>query len=634
MFFHRISTAIARFGKDRGLKSVVIGYDSRLRGKDFAHLVASVFVSFGFKVYLFDDVVPYPEVTFAIPHLKADMGILISASHNDRRYNGYKLSSANGSQFSISDRAIILEKYLAKTRFQDISLASLDGADEESLVFLGGGYRYPHLTYYNFSGTPVDIHKEHFRHILEFVLDKEGIRSYEDQIHLAYSAYNGAGGPTVKRLVEALGIIKFDIIASMYKVDGMFPAFEDLHSPKGYKIYQQPDPGEPRAAKIALDQYSKEYGHERLQQVDLLVGTDPDADRTGITVKIPNEFGEVFGNDEFTLLDADTAWSLILWYRLENWQKITGLREMGLTLKNCFISQSHTTTDVMPLLARKYGLGWVKTWVGFAQLAAAVDKVWTGTLRENYFTHPNETEDFRSIFGFENISHESVFNFAALEQSNGFSILGGRPHSEYELGEFGHVRDKDGTFAAILFLDLLAYSKRTGKSILDLVNEKLYFDNAIGLIRTGYRAAPQYGQYEGLEGRSLKLEIIRNALKIADEVMTKKITIGQRRVGRCEIYRTGKYDTQHGHTPDQGFDYSKRETYWFPDEGVRFYFENDFNHLTIRPSGTSQSLRFHIQLRETDIKRENLNNRRSKLEKEIQAMFDEVGERLGVNWET
>jgi len=81
-----VSTAVAKFAKDKGLSSVVIGYDSRIRGKEFAYLIAELFLYFGFKIFLFDDIIIYPEVTFAIPFLDADLGILISASHNDRRY--------------------------------------------------------------------------------------------------------------------------------------------------------------------------------------------------------------------------------------------------------------------------------------------------------------------------------------------------------------------------------------------------------------------------------------------------------------------------------------------------------------------------------------------------------------------
>jgi hypothetical protein len=100
------STGVARYARDEGLKQIVIGYDSRLQGCAFAELIAKIFLAAGMRVYLFDDPCPYPEITFAIPHLQADLGILISASHNDRRYNGYKLSNHTGAQFekSVRDR--------------------------------------------------------------------------------------------------------------------------------------------------------------------------------------------------------------------------------------------------------------------------------------------------------------------------------------------------------------------------------------------------------------------------------------------------------------------------------------------------------------------------------------------------
>ncbi|RME03382.1 MAG: hypothetical protein D6816_10485, partial [Bacteroidetes bacterium] len=85
------SAGVAQFGRERGFSKIVIGYDSRIRGGDFAKLIAQEFLAYGFTVYLFDEACPFPEVTFAIPHVKADMGILLSASHNDYRYNGYKL---------------------------------------------------------------------------------------------------------------------------------------------------------------------------------------------------------------------------------------------------------------------------------------------------------------------------------------------------------------------------------------------------------------------------------------------------------------------------------------------------------------------------------------------------------------
>ena len=625
-----VSTAVAKFANDNGLKRVVIGYDSRIRGKEFAYLIAELFLYFGFMIFLFDDVTIYPELTFAIPFLDADLGILISASHNDRRYNGYKLSCGNGSQFSIPEREIILS-YIEKTKFSEINYIPLSSAKEDQLIFLGGEVRLPKKEYFNTTKDPIDIHTKHFIQVKDFVITPQLIE--KENIHMAYSAYNGAGGECIKRLAGFLKVKKFDVIDSLYQIDGMFPAFEDLRTPQGKKIYQQPDPGEPRAAAKALEEYIEQCRRNGLQDVDAflknvdaLIGTDPDADRAGISVPIPPSEKDIYPGSDFVLLDADTAWAILLWYRIKNWQKFIQQKKLRIELSDCFIVQSHTTTDIIPLLAEKHGMGWIKTWVGFSQLATGVERIWK---------HESVTkEDYRTIYDYGNLSPQMLYNFSALEQSNGFSILGGRPSNLMKLGEFGHVRDKDGTFAAILFLEVLAYAKSKGKSVLELINENLYLDKDIGLIRTGYRAAPQYGQYEGLEGRSKKIGIIKKALSHAKRIEAgEDIFLSGRRVSRVEIYRTGKYDEQHGHTKEAGFNPEDRSTFWFPDEGVRFFFENDFNHLTLRPSGTSQSLRFHIQLRNQQVTSENLKEYRKNIESEITQMFVNIGEVLDVNWE-
>ena len=110
----RVSSGVAKFGLTKGFSKIVIGYDTRIRGQDFAIVIAELFLAYGFTVYLFDEACPYPEVTYAIPsqEVKADMGILISASHNDYRYNGYKLSCGNGSQFDPSERADMYQNYI------------------------------------------------------------------------------------------------------------------------------------------------------------------------------------------------------------------------------------------------------------------------------------------------------------------------------------------------------------------------------------------------------------------------------------------------------------------------------------------------------------------------------------------
>jgi phosphoglucomutase len=612
------SAGVAKFANSKGFKSLVIGYDTRIRGREFAASIAGLFIAYGIKVYMFDEPVPYPELCFAIPTLKADMGILLSASHNDRRYNGYKLTSGNGSQFSVNERRQLLEDFIFKTGFAEVKRTDLDDADPDQLVFLGGEDRLTGVEYYGFRGKPINMHREHFEHIRKFILDEDLLRSQADSMHLAFSAYHGAGRKVVPRLVESFGIEQLDIVAALQEADGMFPAFDDLKTPKGKKVYQQPDPGDHLAAEKAVTEYIEQYGKERLMDIDVMIGTDPDADRMAAVVPVPEERREIYDGRETILMDADTAWSILLWYRMEK------LKAAGEDMSKYFLVQSHTTTDVMPLLAEKYGVGWIKTWVGFAQIAAAVQRVWEG--------EEISPDIYWTIYKSHGITDKSSYNFAALEQSNGFSILGAKPPDDHSMGTNGHVRDKDGVFAAVLFLEVLAYARKSGHSLLDLIDEKLYLDSGIGLIRTGYRPAPVYGQYEGLEGLSRKMSVIHKAedlMAAADK--GDKVTFGGIQASRCEVYKTGKYDKAHGYV--EGFDPNDPSTFRFPDEGIRFFLGSDFNHLTIRPSGTSQSLRFHTQLRDTDVNADNLKAKRIEIEKRLDAIYDDIGKLMGVDWE-
>jgi phosphomannomutase len=437
-------------------------------------------------------------------------------------------------------------------------------------------------------------------------------------MHLAFSAYHGAGRDAVPRLVESFGIRTLDLISVMHAADGMFPAFDDLKSPKGKKVYQQPDPGDHLAAEKAVMEYIKEYGEERFADVDLLLGTDPDADRLACVVPVPSDRRETYGGENHVLLDADTAWSILLWYRMEK------LKAGGADFADCFLVQSHTTTDAIPLLAEKFGMAWIKTWVGFAQLASAVQRVWEG--------EEISKDIYWSIHSFHGLSDKLRHNFAALEQSNGFSILGSPPPDPNAMGENGHVRDKDGVFAAVLMLEVMAYATSQGKSLLELVDEKLYLDPAIGLILTGYRPAPVFGQYEGIAGLSRKMDVIRRAEELMQEVKAGgEVVFGGLKATGCEVYRTGKYDRAHGYS--EGFDPNDPATFRFPDEGIRFFLGDQYNNLTIRPSGTSQSLRFHTQLRDTDVDAANLKAKRIAMDKQLDSIYDDIGRLMGVDWE-
>ncbi|MEW6006733.1 MAG: hypothetical protein AB1595_01060 [bacterium] len=564
------SAGVAKFGLKKGFTKIVIGYDSRIRGYDFAKIIAELFLSYGYKVYLFDSPCPYPEVCFAIPYLKADLGILISSSHNDYRYNGYKLSCANGSQFDPKERKELFEEFIKPSKPEDIQLLPLKDALADKLIFLGGANKIDGFEYYGCN--LMDIHKVHREHIKTFLL----LKDREKSIKIAYCAFHGAGKIAVPRLLKEVGFKDVQSITKngLDEFDGMFPSFG---SEPGKE--QQPDPGDKRAAEVAVQSFQEEYPGE-WEKTDILIGTDPDADRCGVVIKVPKGQQFLYGGKDYVLMPADDMWALILWFRLKF--------DKTIDPKKAFIVLSHTTSDFIVKLALKYKLGVIKTWVGFASLSAVVRDVWNKTLEKGlYEGRKSQNEDCHPfIYEIMDMNGERQYNLAAMEQSNGFSILGFPPPDSSSLGVGGHVRDKDGTFASLLIAEIAEWAKQNKTSIFELV-DKLYLDPNIGLFVSHYEPDPLDGEYPGIEGDKIKNAILRRALGLYQFALAGDLEIGGLSVKTATIYRTGKYD----HIYPKTYDFP------FPDEGIRFYFSSErLNHLTIRPSGTSNALRFHIQL--------------------------------------
>jgi phosphoglucomutase len=177
-----------------------------------------------------------------------------------------------------------------------------------------------------------------------------------------------------------------------------------------------------------------------------------------------------------------------------------------------------------------------------------------------------------------------------MEQSNGFSILGGPPPDSRSLGTGGHVRDKDGTLAALLIAEVAAWAKEQGSTLFELIDQHVHLDPDVGLFVNYYEPDPLDGEYPGIEGDRKKKDILRRALGYFQLALAGDLEIGGCPVTSAVLYRTGKYDAIYPPSAD----------FRFPDEGVRFYFGDRLNHATVRPSGTGNSLRFHVQLRDRD----------------------------------
>jgi hypothetical protein len=152
-----------------------------------------------------------------------------------------------------------------------------------------------------------------------------------------------------------------------------------------------------------------------------------------------------------------------------------------------------------------------------------------------------------------------------------------------------------------------------------LIDKNVYLDPDIGLFVNSYEPDPLDGEYPGIEGDKTKKAILRSALELYKSAKTTGVTIAGMPVTSAVIYRTGKYD--HIYPPDQGFQ--------FPDEGVRFYFSHDrLNHLMVRPSGTTNSLRFHVQLHST-VNEANLIDQKRELREKSHSIIDHTRELLG-----
>jgi len=618
----RTSAGVAKFGRDQRppFERVVIGYDSRIRGYDFAAIVAQLFLAYDYTVYFFDEPGPYPEMTFAIPYqgIKADIGILISASHNDYRYNGYKLSCSNGSQFDPEQRDEMYNRYIAHATTRDIVLCPFEDAPADKLVFLGGEEPVEGFDYLGRERLVMNIHKEHADHVKTFLLTDnlpEQQAKAADPLKIAYCAFHGAGRRAVPRLLREVGFadqnVKIITAGGLNDLNGLFPSF-----PSDPGREQQPDPGDPRAARRAVEAFETQYGS--FDDVDILIGTDPDADRCGVVVKVPPDQRHLYDGENLVLLPADQMWALLLWYRLH--REIEKYGEVHEAQKK-FIVLSHTTSDAVVRLARKHGLGVIKTWVGFAALAAGVRDVWEGkkiepliegrTSAKAELCHPFVCE-------YQDMDNgQRSINVAAMEQSNGFSILGGPPPDERSLGVGGHVRDKDGTMAALLIAEIAAWAKAHGTTIYELVDKHINLDPDVGLFVTHYEPDPIDGEYPGIQGDRKKKEILRRALGYFQLALAGDLEIAGLPVTSAVIYRTGKYDTIYEPTYD----------FQFPDEGVRFYFGTKLSHATVRPSGTGNSLRFHVQLHEPDPRSDLIGSKKRLLDK-VQEITDDLRQKL------
>ena len=318
--------------------SVVIGYDSRLRSDDFARVAAGVFAANHIRVQLWPELLPVPTVSFATRYLHADAGVMITASHNPSKYNGYKVYGADGCQITTQAAAQVLAEIEKLDIFRDVHTGSFEEYLEK------GGISYiPEETYTAF----VENVKA------QSVLFGEEVNK---DTAIVYSPLNGAGRWPVLRTLSEMGYTNVTVVAEQAEPDGNFPTCS------------YPNPEIREAMELGL-RYARE------NNADLLLATDPDCDRVGIAVK--NEEGA------YVLLSGNETGILLLDYICSQRVKHGKMPEKPVMVKTI------VTMDLAERIAARYGLETRNVLTGFKFIGEQI-----GLLE-------NQGQKERYVFGFE-----------------------------------------------------------------------------------------------------------------------------------------------------------------------------------------------------------------------------------------
>jgi len=378
---------------------VAIAHDSRNNSRLFAETVANIFSGNGITAYLFESLRPTPELSFAIRHLGCQSGCVITASHNPKEYNGYKVYWNDGSQVvAPHDKNIITEVNKITS--------------PEEVKFAGDPGRI-HII-----GKEVD--DAYLAEVKKLSINPAAIQQQHD-LGIVYTPIHGSGIKLVPPALAEFGFTNVSVVQAQATPDGNFPTV------------QSPNPEEKSAMQLALDQ-------AKAQNADIVLATDPDADRVGVGVK--NDKGE------WVLLNGNQTAALLTHYMLSARQKA------GKAQPNDFIVYTIVTSEILGDIAKHYQVKSYRTLTGFKYIAGLI----------------------RDLAGQENY------------------ICGGEESYGFLIGDF--VRDKDAVTACALVAEMAAVAKGQGRTLYEEMQRMyaeygLYVEDLISLTKKGQRGAEE-----------------------------------------------------------------------------------------------------------------------------------------------
>ncbi len=408
-----------------GEGSVAIAYDSRNKSSYFANIAAEILAKNGIHVYLFSELRPTPLLSFTVRELKCTTGIVITASHNPKEYNGYKVYWSDGGQIlPPNDRGIINEVKAAMqgkdaSALQDANALQDTSALQDANALQDVAQDAPSVQdasrdlsenlSENLSKNltlvqevPLYVEEKYLELVRGLTLSEEAVKS-ESDISIVYTSIHGSGITLVPKTLAALGFSNVSVVEEQAVPDGNFPTVES------------PNPEEKSAMKMALELGEK-------VNAELVLGTDPDTDRVGLAVR--ND------QNELVLINGNQAGSLLVYYRL-----LVG-KEKGKLPEHPFIGKTIVTTELISRIAQSFGVRCYDTLTGFKFIAGLI----------------NEKE------GKENF------------------VAGGEESYGYLVSDF--VRDKDAALSAVQFAEIAAYAKSKGTTMWGMLKD-LYLQHGV-----------------------------------------------------------------------------------------------------------------------------------------------------------
>ena len=392
-------------------KGVAISYDSRKMSKEFSMQTALILCANGIKTYLFESLRPVPELSFAIRELKCTAGIMITASHNPPKYNGYKVYWDDGAQIVSPRDKDIIAKVRAVESFSEIKQMSEEEAKNKGLL--------------NFVGKEMD--DLYIEKLKSLILNPEIVKEQGKKLKVVYTPLHGTGNMVAERLLKEIGIENLYVVPEQKEPDGNFPTVD------------YPNPEDPKAFKLALELAKK-------VDADVVLATDPDADRLGI-------FAKDTKTGEYKDYTGNMSALLIAEYR------ISQMKEKGILPKNGMMITTIVSSNLTKAIGEYYGLEVIEVLTGFKNIGAVMRKA-------------EENKDKEYVFGFE--------------ESYGCLI-----------GDY--ARDKDGIAAVMALCEAACYYQSKGMTLWDqmiAIYEKYgyYKETQVSIVREGAEGAEEIKQ--------------------------------------------------------------------------------------------------------------------------------------------